>query len=166
MACHTTFSKDEVQRHSVQPLGTSETRRVLAITRKYLSGETLKNPKAGKIPHLVEEAFPDLLPQTPTRCRPPLARHGRRKVPAGSATPGSEFSTWRPLLRTGGRGEGPPGLMGSTLGCGQDSLPPGTKNPRVRPGPITASGLGSGHLPKFRPALPREARTLPRPGTW
>ena len=27
-------------------------------------------------------------------------------------------------------------------------------------------GLGSGHLPKFRPALPREARTLPRPGTW
>ena len=126
------------------PPGADESHRAYANSREYLPGEALENPKAAKMTPLVEETFPDLLPQTLTGCRPLLGRHGRRKVPAGSATPGSEFSTWRPLLRTGGRGEGPPGLMGSTLGCKQGSLPPGTKNPRVRPGPMTASGLRVG----------------------
>ena len=115
MACPTTSYKDEVQRRSVRPPGTSETRRVLANPRESLPGEALENPKAGKMTHLVEEASPDLLPQTPTRCRSPFGRQGRPKVPTGLAPPGPEITTWRPLLRTPGRGRGPPGLDRSIL---------------------------------------------------
>ena len=107
-------SKDSAQRRSVRPPGADESLRAFANTREYLPGEALENPKAGKMTPLVEGALPDLLPQISTRCRLPLGRHGRRKVPEGFAAPGPEFSTGRPLLRAPDRGRGPQGLMTST----------------------------------------------------
>ena len=153
--------KDLAQRRSVRPPGADESLRAFANTREYLPGEALENPKAGKMTPLVEGALPDLLPQISTRCRLPLGRHGRRKVPEGFAAPGPEFSTGRPLLRAPDRGRGPQGLMTSTPTLSQL----GPRTLELRLGPWSVRNC------KVPAAPPREARTLaralgPLSGTW